>query len=493
MARKSFASDRLARLKEHLQLENSDLTEAVDCYQTLDDVARRIGLMSENQSYANHISWWPLVSVLGTFSAGKSSFINSWLGQKVQRMGNQAVDDHFTVLAYGRDPKVKTLPGQALDSDPRFPFYQISKDIDGVTPGDGSRIDKFLQMKVVPSEVLRGKLVIDSPGFDADEQRKSTLRITKHIVRLSDLVLVFFDARHPEVGAMQDTLEHLVKPNVNSMDSEKFLYILNQIDTSARDNNLEEVVAAWRSALAQAGLSAGRFYVHYNDQMATPSENKDVWNALRTKRDIDHDHIMRHLDELNTVRSYRIVGNIKLLANNIEEKAIPQLKAALRKFRLEVRIIDLVLVALAAAAAFVTWFKTGLELTQIQWGLFGAGLALVLFGGHFFARRLIASQIGSRLAQEEFGDMQSAFRKSAHAFGSVWLRMNPVGWGARVQRQLGALRHQTEQLIERLNTKHSDPAGETETLEPLAPTQATTTTPATTVADATPAIEASKD
>jgi hypothetical protein len=113
MARKNFAADRLARLKEHLQLENSDLTEAVDCYQALDEVARKLGLMPENQSYANHISWWPLVSILGTFSAGKSSFINSWLGLKVQRTGNQAVDDHFTVLAYGRDANVKTLPGQA--------------------------------------------------------------------------------------------------------------------------------------------------------------------------------------------------------------------------------------------------------------------------------------------------------------------------------------------------------------------------------------------
>lgn len=460
MARINFASDRLERLKEHLQQENSDLTDAVDSYQALDEVARRIGLMPENQSYANHISWWPLVSVLGTFSAGKSSFINSWLGMKVQRMGNQAVDDHFTVLAYGVDPKIKTLPGQALDSDPRFPFYQISRDIDGVAPGDGSRIDKFLQMKVVPSDVLRGKLIIDSPGFDADEQRKSTLRITNHIVRLSDLVLVFFDARHPEVGAMQDTLEHLVKPNIDSMDSEKFLYILNQIDTSARDNNLEEIVAAWRSALAQTGLSAGRFYVHYNEQMAQPSENKDVWNAYKVKRDTDHAHIMAHLDELNTVRSYRIVGNIKLLANNIEEKAIPQLKAALKQWRTAVKTFDLTLVALLAVATAFVWIRTAFELPQWQLGALGAAALVLLFGGHFIARRLFASQIGKGLVQEEYGDMGAAFRKSTRAFGSVWLRFNPVGWGSRVQRRLEALRHETERLIERLNTKNSDPSGE---------------------------------
>ena len=95
--------------------------EAVDSYSEMDLIAWKIGLLPRGISYANHISWWPLVSILGTFSAGKSEFyINTWLGEDVQRSGNQAVDDRFTVLSYGPDKKVKTLPGQALDSDPRL-------------------------------------------------------------------------------------------------------------------------------------------------------------------------------------------------------------------------------------------------------------------------------------------------------------------------------------------------------------------------------------
>eukprot|EP00978_Attheya_sp_CCMP212_P039070 scaffold199844_cov40-Attheya_sp.AAC.2 len=119
--------------------------------------------------------------------------------------GNQAVDDRFTVLTYSQDSKIRTLPGIALDGDPRFPFYQISEDIEDVAQGEGSQIDNYLQMKAVPSEQLRGKVLINSPGFDADEQRKETLKITDHVIDLSDLVLVLFDARHPEPGAMQET------------------------------------------------------------------------------------------------------------------------------------------------------------------------------------------------------------------------------------------------------------------------------------------------
>ena len=188
--------NRLERLQDHLKRENPVLVSVVDRYRKLDVVSQKIGLLQADESYATQISWWPLVSVLGTFSAGKSSFINSYLGQTVQNTGNQAVDDRFTVITYSKDSEVRTLPGIALDGDPRFPFYQISEDIENVTQGEGAKIDNYLQMKAVPSEKLCGKILIDSPGFDADEQRKATLKITDHIIDLSDLVLVLFDARH---------------------------------------------------------------------------------------------------------------------------------------------------------------------------------------------------------------------------------------------------------------------------------------------------------
>ena len=86
-------------------------------------------------------------------------------------------------------------------------------------------MDAYLQLKTCPSQVVRGRIFIDSPGFDADEQRTAVLRLTDHIVTLSDLVLVFFDARHPEAGSMRDTLEHLVEKTIRRTDSSKFLYV----------------------------------------------------------------------------------------------------------------------------------------------------------------------------------------------------------------------------------------------------------------------------
>ena len=164
----------LDRLEGHLREENPILLDAVRTFRRLDEVAWKLGLTPPDRSLASQVPWWPLVAVLGTFSAGKSTFINGYLGQPVQISGNQAVDDRFTAICFsaGEGPP-QALPGLALDADPRFPFYQVSRDIEEVSAGEGRRIDAYLQLKTCSSPRLRGKIIIDSPGFDADEQRTS--------------------------------------------------------------------------------------------------------------------------------------------------------------------------------------------------------------------------------------------------------------------------------------------------------------------------------
>jgi len=186
---------RLKELEKHLADEHPILLDSVKSFRKLDKVTRKLGFFDRETSHATDISWWPIVSVLGTYSSGKSTFLNSHLGAEIQRTGNQAVDDRFTVLCYSPEDQLRLLPGYALDADPRFPFYRMSRSIEEIAKGEGSRIDAYLQLKTWNGEALRGKVFIDSPGFDADEKRSAILRLTNHIIDLSDLVLVFFDAR----------------------------------------------------------------------------------------------------------------------------------------------------------------------------------------------------------------------------------------------------------------------------------------------------------
>ncbi len=465
--------ERLKNLESHLKHENPVLLNVVQGFRALDRVAYKMGLLGEDESYAAQITWWPLVSVLGVFSAGKSTFINYYLGTDLQRSGNQAVDDKFTVICYSDDKASQTLPGVALDADPRFPFYQFSKEIDQVAEGEGKRINAYLQLKTCPSEKLRGKIVIDSPGFDADSQRTSTLRITDHIIDLSDLVLVFFDARHPEPGAMRDTLKHLVEDTIQRPDSAKFLYILNQIDTTAREDNPEEVIAAWQRALGERGLTAGRFYSIYNPMAAVPINDENLRQRFESKRDADLAEIGSRIQQVEVQRAYRIVDTLEKTARDIEERVVPFLQEQMKRWKRSVLWSDGVLFALIAGGALFwsiranLWqdfrFEPGrLEATEVIIGI--VVIALVGAGIHFLVRRLtariIVGNVRKKTVDETFrGNVAAALTKTLKPWWRSIFNRKPAGWGRSARKQIRHIVLDTDRYVQTLNDTYTAPSG----------------------------------
>jgi GTPase SAR1 family protein len=467
---------RLQHLETHLDQENPILLKTVQSFRVLDGVAFKLGLLEGDNSFATQIPWWPLIAILGTFSAGKSTFINHYIQYKLQRSGNQAVDDRFTVICYSKAASAHALPGVALDSDPRFPFYQMSDEIEKVAKGEGERIDAYLQLKTCPSERLKGKILIDSPGFDADAQRTSTLRITDHIIDLSDLVLVMFDARHPEPGAMQDTLNHLIDRTINRADTGKFLYILNQIDTTARENNPEDVIAAWQRALGERGLTAGRFFAIYNPEAAVPIEDEALRKRYELKRDQDLSEIHSRMEEVEIERAYRIVGALEKTARDIEERSIPLVSRALAQWRKRVLWTDaivmggfaLLLLFLSIEADYWTgfsftppWMQPGSN-PLIPW-LVLAGLVIVLLIIHFGIRTLAAKTLIPSLRKEAAkADLKSnpvgAFLRSTKPWRSILLR-TPAGWSRKARNQLSQVIQDTDSYIQTLNDQFTNPSG----------------------------------
>ncbi len=470
-----FLGKRLRSLEQHLRSENPALVEILPTFYRLDKILQKMGFLDGEASLATRISWWPVIAVLGTFSSGKSTFINGYIGDRLQETGNQAVDDKFTVVCY-RAPgtgKNLTLPGTALDADPRFPFFRISREIEKVHEGEGKHIESYLQLKTTSQPAIRGKILIDSPGFDADDQRRSTLRITDHILNLSDLVLVFFDARHPEPGAMQDTLKHLVTKTLHRTDSTKFLYILNQIDTTAKEDNPEAVVGAWQRAIAQAGLTGGRFYAIYSDKAAVPFEDETVRQRFQAKRDADMDIILGRMGEIEVQRAYRVVGVFETVLNEIEGEYIPRLRASIGVWRRRVLSGDAVatVVLLAATLALVIgngWLP-GPGDSPLAWIsarsediLVGLGILVALGGGfHFWLRGFIARRIAAKLPETVGNvelELRRAFLKNTGLGGSI-LGGEPMGWGRRTARRFQALRETAALHVQRLNDCYADPSG----------------------------------
>jgi hypothetical protein len=466
----------LKQLETHLQNESPLLIDAINVFRKLDRIAYSMGLLKRDQSFATQIPWWPLISVLGTFSAGKSTFINHYLGHSLQETGTQAVDDKFTVICYTSDDKGRVLPGISLDADPRFPFYRMADEIDRVVPGEGDRVNAYLQMRTCPSKNLKGNIIIDSPGFDADAQRTAILKITDYIVELSDLVLVFFDARHPEPGAMRDTLKHLVADKVFAKNSEKFVYVLNQIDASAREDNPEDVVASWQRALAGEGLTAGKFYTIYNPDVAVPIEDDALRERFERKRDEDLSAIYDRMSQLNVERLYRIIGSLDKTAREIEFERLPKLRSMLRDWRQGTLIRDLLMSSGVALIVFVLLytdsFVSGMLLSLFDWimteswsQLIGFGSVVAAFSvGHYFSRKWAASSQLKKLKKYSTTDhirdsLENAFRKNTFLIHSIF-RPQPVGWGYFSKKSLKNVVSLADQYIQSLNDQFAKPSGD---------------------------------
>jgi predicted GTPase len=477
MFTESKISQRLQKLEKHLKQENPILSEVVQNFRELDRISRRIGYFHREESHATRTPWWPLISILGIYSAGKSSFINHFLQYNLQSVGIQAVDDKFSVICFTRDKKDRILPGLALDADPRFPLYKISQAIEEVAEGQGEHIDAYLQLKTCPSEVLRGKILIDSPGFDADDQRTSTLRITDHIINLSDLVLVFFDARHPETGSMRDTLQHLVKATVNRRDSNKFLYVLNQIDVTANEDNLEEVFAAWQRALAQYGLTAGTSYAIYNEDAAIHFDSEDVRTRYESKREADFSAINRRIEQVGVERAYRIVGMLEQTARMLEQDVVSRLERFREGFRRKVLWLEGSISAalLVAFLVLTIWggYWEGLSLSLPfrdlvmlnDYTFFGTiGILLAIVGYvHFSIRRWGAKKVCARLlAEVKDPDLHPNYQRAFHKNSRWWRTIfwpNPAGWGKRTAARLEKVLDDSNAYIQKLNDEYTNPSG----------------------------------
>jgi len=470
---------RLRGLEKHLKQENPLLVSAVKSYRQLDSVGYSLGLLDADESFTTQIAWWPLISILGTFSAGKSTFINHYLGHQLQSTGNQAVDDRFTVICFSRDHESHELPGVALDADPRFPFYQFSEELDKVEDGEGRRVDAYLQLKTTPAELMRGTILIDSPGFDADAQRTGILRITDHIVDLSDLVLVFFDARHPEPGAMRDTLKHLVGKTVARADSSKFVYVLNQIDATAREDNPEEVVASWQRALATEELTAGRFFTIYNPDAAVAIDNEETRKRFEEKRDADLADIHERMGQVGMERAYRIVGSMENTAYEIEDSIVPKLREQIKQWARHVLWWDLGLfsttLALLLGGTIKASYWDGLSfappwLEQLrnspEWQIGAVVGAVGLFVAlHFIARNIVFSYLYKRMAQKLDAGVSRerllrAFRKNTRPWRSIF-SPDPVGWNWLSRKRLRKVHEDADRYVQSLNDRFTNPSGST--------------------------------
>nr|CCC94497.1 putative sarcoplasmic reticulum glycoprotein [Trypanosoma congolense IL3000] len=164
----------------------------------------------------------PIVTFLGPWSAGKSTFINYLLQNNYLFTGPQPTTAEFTVVTYGED--VCTIDGHVLANSKDYPFRAVSN-------FGEEFLSSFVGMQV-PHELLKRITLIDTPGVlenstDSRERRYDYSRVCRWFVERSDLVFLIFDPAKLDVGV---ELRSLITHTIKGMEG-KVRIILNKADS----------------------------------------------------------------------------------------------------------------------------------------------------------------------------------------------------------------------------------------------------------------------
>ena len=284
---------------------------------------------------------------------------------------------------------------------------------------------------------------------------------------------MFFDARHPEPGAMRDTLEHLVAGTVRRKDANKIMFILNQIDTTAAEDNLEDVVAAWQRAIAQGGLVSGSFHTLYNEEAAVKIDDAGLEQRYKKKRDADLHEITKRIAQVSVERAYRIIGALENFSNRIEKEIVPELQTAVNVWRKRVLIAD-VIVLIPLFVFFLSytisndfWQGFSFSIPGVSEGSYGGLLSNLLLAAvvavfmliHFVLRGAIAKWYARGLAEDGYyGNLRAAFLKNTRWFKSLLFK-RLTGWDQKAIDKVSELRDSADGFVQNLNDQYTNPSG----------------------------------
>jgi GTPase SAR1 family protein len=178
-------------------------------------------LLSENDINAK-----PMVLLLGQYSTGKTTFIQTLLGREYPggRIGPEPTTDRFVAVMHGSQEKV--IPGNAA-------AIQADKPFTGLARFGSSFLSKF-QVSELPSQLLESITIVDTPGvLSGDKQRLGRAydypQVSRWFAEHADLILIFFDAHKLDISdELKDVLE-ILEPH-----EDKIRIVLNKADQVGR-------------------------------------------------------------------------------------------------------------------------------------------------------------------------------------------------------------------------------------------------------------------
>ncbi|WP_341327514.1 hypothetical protein [Methylotuvimicrobium sp. KM2] len=436
---KKTPGKQLLNIEKHFVDNNPVLLDAAKVFHELDQLEFDLGLIGADETTASQHSWWPIISVIGGSSQASSRFINQYLNANQSLAGIQSSNHKFTVLQHNSQNHAVTLPGAALDLDHRLPFYRISRKLEREIQGEGKNVNAYLELKTVNNERLKGKLIIESPNFGIEAPvNPITKLLTRHIVEISDLVLVFCDVFDSELHSLTGLSQSIAE----QQDSNKFVYVIDHATANA------EVIKSWQKRLAELGIKTGQFVVLSSQANLADPQNKESMGIIDER-----------IENLNHYRSYRILQALEQNIRDVGEVVMPEVKQAIELWKERAHFSSLLILGSIVMLMLFAEIQMGffaILFDPIVGPLALVGLIAFMAPLHITISKLQAKLIVGRLEERQkelhlLENLAEWFEKSLTNTHMLLPINTPVGWNKKTKLRLAKLSEKAKELVIALN------------------------------------------
>ncbi|QPK63259.1 hypothetical protein IVG45_21040 [Methylomonas sp. LL1] len=427
-------SKHLINLEKQFATNDPVLQKAVKVFQELDELEHEMALVDSDETTARQSSWWPLISTVGGYSPAKSEFLNRLLDAQLNTTRHK-----FTVLQYTPQANSATLPGSALDADHRLPFYQISRDIEQVSPGEGSKVNSYLELVTVNSSKLKNKLVIDTPVLNPAAENAVNALLRQHVIAISDLVLVFTDLFETDPEFNKDAIASIIQ----YQDTNKFLFVIDHSELNLNDHKTHEIIISWQRRLNEFGIFTGQFVVLSQNGNASQIEQR--------------------INNLNNDRSYRVLESLENSIRAVDDVIMVEVESALATWKERCNATTLIILSFIIMLILFAEIAVGvldLFFDPIIGPAIIVGLIALLTPLHIVVSRVhakfIINQLHKRQKQLNLSeDLSGLFEKSLTFWRILLPITQPVGKTKKNRKKLNSLLEQTKDLVQALNDQFS--------------------------------------
>lgn len=268
------------------------------------------------------------LAVVGEFKRGKSTMINSLIGQDILPSDILPTTATINILEYSEEEFA-----EIKYTDGRKEQLELTKEnLDKFTAQEGVKAEEIDYISIgVKSDILKGGIVIiDTPGVNDISQ--SRVEVTKNILPNCDAAIFLLDAASP----LTRTEAQFLETKILTYKLESLLFIISKSDRLDEDE-LEESLEGASSRIKEV-LEYEAPLMAYSSREVMRSEEKGSTHEYKTKL-IDYISELRKKSEEtrnNTIKENLRLA-ISLLLSEIEKQisinnlSIQQLEEAQRK------------------------------------------------------------------------------------------------------------------------------------------------------------------